>query len=71
MLMRCSQCQAGEPFTVPCGDGIGEALMAAHLEEAHGDPGPARELRAWRARATSPAGGINELAWDSHDRHLR
>lgn len=50
MIVTCNLCTEDKPFTVPCGDGIGEELMAAHMEEEHGEHGPAERLRAWRAR---------------------
>ena len=51
MIIRCNLCPDTSPFVVPCGDGIGEAMMASHLETEHGVSGPARKLAA---RATVP-----------------
>lgn len=49
--MRCPRCTGDTPpFEVPIGDGIGEALMAQHMEEEHGDSGPAERLAARHAR---------------------
>ena len=51
VTMTCNLCPEGKPFTVPCGDGTGEALMAQHMEDEHGESGPMRRLSASRARA--------------------
>jgi hypothetical protein len=48
MTIRCNLCPDVSPFIVPCGDGIGEALMAAHMQDEHGVSGPARKLAAGR-----------------------
>ena len=52
-----------DPFAVPCGDGIGEAVMAAHMEEEHGESAPSRRLGRRHLRHQ----GIDELSWGSHD----
>lgn len=49
--MTCPRCTGDKPpFEVPVGDGIGEALMAQHMEDVHDDSGPADRLAAWQAR---------------------
>jgi hypothetical protein len=48
--MTCNLCSGDKPFTVPCGDGIGEALMADHMASEHDEYEPARKLRAHHLR---------------------
>lgn len=43
MVMACNLCQGDKPFAVPMGDGIGEALMAEHIKQDHGENGPGLE----------------------------
>lgn len=62
-ILRCNLCKGDEPFRAPH-DAVGDELMWAHLEEAHGTP---RTMK-WAHPASDPVGDVRRFAQNAERR---